>query len=324
MNGIKLICMRKKTERHRRPAVATAAIKGILLETIIFLSLVAMTARPAAAGDVLTAFVSIPPQRYFLQQIGGDRVAVQVMVEPGADAHTYEPRPRQMVALSKAVLYFAVGVQPFETVWLKKIAAANPGMKVVHTDRDIQKIPIAPHELEHREHTEAGAAVHHDHQLDPHIWLSPPLVRQQARVMLEALVAADPSHGQRYEANYRRFSARLTDLDAEFKSLFAERQGMKFMVFHPSWGYFADAYGLKQVAIEMEGKEPKPAQLSRLIDRARAENIRVIFVQPQFSAKSARLIAREIGGQVAFVDPLAEDWVANLREAADKLKAALR
>ena len=145
----------------------------------------------------------------------------------------------------------------------------------------------------------------------------------QARTILSALQEVDPIHRSVYEANCKAFIADLVKLDIRLKGIFAGRQGLGFMVFHPSWGYFADSYGLKQVAIEMEGKAPKPAQLIALIKNARQDGIRVVFVQPQFPSKSAKLVAREIGGQVAFVDPLAENWSANLREVANKFRAAL-
>ncbi|MCK5723282.1 MAG: zinc ABC transporter substrate-binding protein, partial [Gammaproteobacteria bacterium] len=98
----------------------------------------------------------------------------------------------------------------------------------------------------------------------------------------------------------------------------------QFMVFHPSWGYFADTYGLKQVAVEIEGKNPKPSQLKELIEHAKEQGIKIIFVQPQFSSKSAKLVAREIGGRVAVADPLAQDWSANLRAVAREFKGALQ
>ena len=126
-------------------------------------------------------------------------------------------------------------------------------------------------------------------------------------------------HRSVYEANFRAFTAQIDQLDADLKKTFAGKTGVQFMVFHPSWGYFAHAYGLKQVPIEIEGKEPKPAHLKELIQHAREKDIKVIFVQPQFSAKSAKLVAKEINGEVAFVDPLAEDWSANLREVANQL-----
>jgi zinc transport system substrate-binding protein len=256
-----------------------------------------------------------------VEEIGKDLVEVEVMVEPGANPHIYEPKPAQMAAISKAKIYFAIGVT-FEEIWLKKLASANPKMKIVHTEHGIQKMPMAAHHHdEEKEHKKES----HDHGvLDPHVWLSPLLVMVQARNILTALQEVDPAHHAVYEANYKAFITMLVDLDGELRSVFTGKQGLQFMVFHPAWGYFAHAYGLKQVPIEIEGKEPKPAQLKELIDHAREHKIKVVFVQPQFSSKSAEQVAREIGGQVAFVDPLALNWAENLREVAAKFKAVLK
>ncbi len=273
----------------------------------------------AQAGKKLAVFVSIPPQKYFLHQIGKQRVDIQVMVKPGASPATYEPKPRQMAAISRTHIYFAVGV-PFEKTWLKKIAAANPDMQVVYTDHGIQKIPMATNHTESERHREKD----HHGELDPHIWLSPTLVMTQARTILNALVEIDPDHRAVYEANTKVFFSKLAALDDELKNIFAGKQGFQFMVFHPSWGYFARAYGLQQVPVEIEGKNPKPAQLKALIEHAKKKHINIIFVQPQFSSRSARLLAKEIGGQVIFADPLAPDWSGNLREVAQKFKVALR
>ena len=283
------------------------------------------------AADKLPVFVSIVPQKYFVQQIGKDLVEVQAMVQPGASPATYEPSPKQMAALSKTKIYFSIGV-PFEKAWLGKITAANPDMRVVHTDQGIEKLAMADQHHHHDGHhpEEHHDEVHHDKEhhehtgLDPHIWLSPPLVKVQAATILAALQEADPAHQSIYEANFNAFIDRIDQLDAELKKIFKGKKGRQFMVFHPAWGYFADTYGLKQLPIEIEGKNPKPAQLKDLILHARENGIKVVFVQPQFSTKSAKLIAREIDGQVAFANPLAEDWMTNLQEAADKFESALK
>ena len=148
--------------------------------------------------------------------------------------------------------------------------------------------------------------------------------KTQAETITEALIDYDESHRSDYEANFEKLATEIDKLDNEMKAIFSGHKGLQFLVFHPSWGYFAESYGLHQVALEIEGKDPKPAQLAELIEHAREENIKVLFVQPQFSRKSADLIAREIGGQVAFADPLAEDWINNLRSVAMKFKAALK
>jgi zinc transport system substrate-binding protein len=262
-------------------------------------------------------YVSILPQKFFVQQICKELADVQVMVPPGASPATYEPKPRQMAAISKAHVYFSIAV-PFENAWLKKIVGTNPDLAVVPTDRGIQKLPMAlHHHPEDQTEPEHGA-------LDPHIWLSPPLVMIQARTILDAMRAVDPAHGPVYESNFRAFMSQLSDLDAELRGIFSGSAGRQFMTFHPSWGYFARAYGLKQVAIEFEGKEPKPAHLRELIEHAREDGIQAVFVQPQFSARSAKLIAGEIGARVIIADPLAEDWAENLRAVARKFESALR
>jgi zinc transport system substrate-binding protein len=276
---------------------------------VAFLLALVLAAAPLQA-ETLKVFVSIPPQQAFVQKIGAERVDVSVLVEPGADPHTYEPKPRQMIALSKAALFFAIGVD-FEKAWLARIAAANPGLRIVHTESGIARVPIAG---DH--HGAAGP--------DPHIWLAPGLVAVQARTIRDALVAVDPAAGARYEENCAAFLREIAALDSELKALFAGRQGAQFMVVHPSWGYFARAYGLEQVPLEIEGKDPKPAELAELIRHARQRGIKAVFVQPQVSEKSAELVAREIGGEVVLADPLAANWADNLRTVARKFAAALR
>jgi len=312
------------------------ARKAALKRPLAVLLLMGMGLQPlpaieALADSRLSVFVSIAPQAYFLEKIGGERVDVNVMVRPGANPATYEPRPAQMAALSKSPVYFAVGV-PFEDIWLKKIAASNPDMLIVRTDSGIRKVEMVGHHHEDRTPHVTGAgngrsgieSDQHRGSPDPHIWLSPPLVKIQAGHILQALTQIDPVHRSDYRRNYRQFVRELDTLHGRLQTIFSDKAGQAFMVFHPSWGYFSRTYGLRQIPIEIEGKNPKPAQLKTLIDRAAADNIKIIFAQPQFSAKSARLIAREIGGQVVFADPLSPDWENNLQNVAVKFNAALR
>jgi zinc transport system substrate-binding protein len=296
-------------------------LKGILMAVLG--GVLSVFPGRGAGADPLTVFVSIAPQRFFVEKIGGERVRTIVMVPPGASPATYEPKPGQMVDLSAASVYFAVGV-PFERVWLDKIAAANTHLQILHTDAAIDKLPMADHAHGddthvHQQPSETGRGIP-----DPHVWLSPPLVKVQAGHIRDGLIATDPFHRRFYENNTDRFIRELEQLDGELRRLFDARTGRRFMVFHPAWAYFAKAYGLQQVAIEIEGKSPKPAELKALIDHARKNDIRVIFVQPQFSTKSAELIAREIGAEVVAADPLAPDWAENLRRVAGAVAKALR
>ncbi|MGW8193213.1 MAG: metal ABC transporter solute-binding protein, Zn/Mn family [Desulforhopalus sp.] len=277
----------------------------------------------STAGTKPIVFVSVLPQKFFVRQLVGDLVDVEVMVQPGASPATYEPKPSQMAKLASSGVYLAIGV-PFERSWLGKFSAMNPDMKIVHTDEGIDKISMAEHL-----HDEEGGGEHGHEKpgrtvLDPHIWLSPVLVKKQVKVIADSLVQLLPEHGTEIVASYQHLVEEINKLDGELRELFRDKQNMTFMVFHPSWGYFAREYGLHQVAIEMEGKEPKPAQLLQIIRFAREHDIRVIFVQRQFSAKNARVVAAEIGGRVVTVDPLAENWSENLLEVAKNIHEGVR
>ena len=291
----------------------------------ISLILIAPFLTVALAADKLPVFVSIVPQKYFVEQIGGPRVEVSVMVKPGASPATYEPKPRQMAKLSQAKIYFAIGV-PFENTWLPKFTAANNKMHLIRTDKGIEKIPMADHMghvSEHASHNDGESQSKRDAK-DPHIWLSPLLVKIQADHILEALVKADPANRNVYNTNHQNFIATLDAIHLALKQLFNDAAGGEFMAFHPSWGYFAQTYGLKQMPIEIEGKEPKPAQLKGLIEHARQNDIRAIFIQPQFSIRNAQLIAKAIKAEIIIADPLAENWPQNLVATAKKFKAAIK
>jgi zinc transport system substrate-binding protein len=266
--------------------------------------------------------VSILPQRYFVEKIGGQFVEVEVMVPPGATPETYEPRPGQMSVLSRSRIYFACGV-PFETIWLSKIISINSKILVIHTEKDIKKREIEAHSHP-GESVKPQSGGSHEEPGDPHIWLSPPLVILQARAIFEALAATDPQNGAFYETNYKAFVSELVELDLYLSRLFgAGAKSGSFMVFHPAWGYFADAYGLKQAAVEVEGKEPKARELDEFIKRARELGAKAIFVQPQYSPTPAQIIADAVGGTLVQADDLAPDWEKNLLQVAWQISAAL-
>jgi len=289
----------------------------ILLFIVNIINFLRTSGSDIRADDRLKVFVSIVPQKYFVEKIGGDLVDVSVMVQPGANPAVYEPKPQQMAGLTKAEIYFAVGV-PFETVWLKKIAGVNTEMMIVHTEDGIEKMPMKAghHHGEETDHTGVK---------DPHIWLAPPFVMIQARNILHALMMADPERASVYKANYREFILELVDLDLRIIKIFSTSgEGLRFMVYHPAWGYFAESYGLEQIPIEIEGKEPKARELQDLLQQARVAGIKAIFVQPQLSSKSAHTIAKAIGCRIVTADPLAEDWAKNLLDVADKFRSVRR
>lgn len=293
----------------------------LLLKTAVFVVATIPVLFASVGAETLQVAVSIPPQMYFVKKIGGDLVSVTVLVPPGANPATYEPKPTQMVSISTSKVYFAIGV-PFEQTWLPKVSSVNPSMTMIHTDAGIQKKPMHshhPHGESHPSMEDHGGAM-----LDPHIWLSPSLVKIQAEHILSGLRQADPIHAKIYETNFRRFSEEIDRLNADLHLLFSDLGYVRFLVFHPSWGYFAETYGLEQIPIEFEGKDPKPAALRALIEEARSSGIKVVFVQPQFSTRNAETIAKAIGGEVMIADPLASDWEENLRRQAVKIKSALK
>ena len=246
--------------------------------------------------------VSVAPQAYFVERVGGKYVDVQVMVPPGANHETYEPTSRQLVGLSRARIYFPIGTDafPFETRIAAFIGKDNRGTDLVNMSE--------------------GAARQGQ---DPHLWLSPAVVRIAANNIFRGLSRHDPQHQDYYRANLAAFLAEIDALDQEIKKLLAGTKKSAFMVYHPAWGYFAAEYGLQQLAIEEEGKAAGAAHLKAMIDLAREKGIRVIFVQKGFDAKSAATIAGQIGGKVVETDPLAKDWPASLRSFAAALRDAL-
>ena len=264
-------------------------------------------------SDKLNVFVSILPQKYFLDKIGGDLVDVSIMVEPGASPHSYEPRPSQMVGLSKAKVYFSMGLE-FEKAWLSKFAALAQSVRIVPTDTLIVKMAA----------DSMAEANHHEHEgLDPHIWLSPELVKQQAATVYQALREIDPVHDSAYTANYRLFETIIVSLQDSIHALFKSDSLVPtvkpFLVFHPSWGYFAREFTLRQIAIEIEGREPSPKQMETIITQAKQNNIHTIFVQPQFSQQSAMAIARQLHARIRVADDLSYDWPANLLSFAKNI-----
>jgi zinc transport system substrate-binding protein len=265
-------------------------------------------------SDRIKVFVSILPQVSFAERVGGERVDVSVMVGPGQSPATYEPRPKQMAELNKARLYFRIGV-PFENVWMERISKANSNMKIIDTRRGIELLSMKAH---HRHEDEA----YHHHgtgMKDPHIWLSPRLVKIQAQNMCAALIAEDFAHRSYYESNLRAFQADLDKLDGEISEILKPIKTRKFILFHPALGYFAREYALEEIPIERQGKEPSAKILANLIERAKEEGIKVVFVQQQFGHASAEIIARAIGGKVAYIDPLAKDYLENMRKIAETL-----
>ena len=268
----------------------------------------------ARADEPIRVFVSILPQAGLVERIGGEKVEVTVLVGPGRSPATYSPSPKQLAELSKAKLFVRVGV-PFEEGFIDKIRETYPKLRIVD-QRD--NVRLLRSECEH-DHDQD-----HDHgESDPHIWLDPKRLKVQAQNIGKALVEANPENIAEYNTNMLKLIAELEALDKKIGVLMAPYRGKVLLVYHPAYGYFADSYGLKQVAVEAGGKEPGGKQLATFIEQARELKAKVIFVQPQFSKKSAKLVAEAIGGKVVAMDPLARDVFSNLEKMALTVRGAL-
>jgi len=258
----------------------------------------------------INVIVSILPVQTFAKSIGGDKVNVSLMVEPGNSPHTYEPKPSQMKDIARSDLYFAIGVE-FEDIWLPKFKDLNPKMNLIDLAENVQKIPMQARKCDHGDHH--GHTEHAHKGDDPHIWTAPSNVKIIAQNIYHALQEADPVNRDYYKKNLDLFLATIDETNRQIMHLLTDLPDQKkFMVFHPSWGYFAKAYNLEQIAVEVEGKEPKPKELITLLREAKKEKVNAIFTQPEFSDTTAKIIAKELHIPVVKVSPLAPNWSENL------------
>ena len=279
--------------------------------------------RAAEPIPPVRAFVSILPQQYFVERVGGDRVQVDVLVQPGQSHETYEPTPKQMARMSDSQVYFRIGL-PFEGGIVPKIESTMKNLKIVDMAAGV---PLRHMESFDRPDggvgpDEAGGGHGHEGD-DPHTWLSPRLVMIEARTICQTLAGLDPAGKPVYEMNLQAFLTDLEDADKRLARALEPVRGKAMMVFHPAWGYFADAYGLRQAAIEVEGKAPSARQLARIIDEGKRLRVKAIFVQPEFDPRSARTIGATIGAKVVVIDSMAKDYFANLDAVAVRIRDGL-
>jgi zinc transport system substrate-binding protein len=257
----------------------------------------------------LNITVTILPQKYFVEKIGGSFVRVNVMVDKGHDPHTYEPKHSKMVALANSDIYFTIRL-PLERTWIEKIKANNKKLEVVSMDEGIEKFTSGDH-LKNKEKNKL--------QEDPHTWLSPDRVRIMAENIREVLIRRDLEHRKIYQTNFLSFIKEIDSIDSTIANIFLKCKAEKhvFMVYHPSFQYFAKSFGLIQLSIESEGKEPSPRELQLLINNAKKEKIKTIFMEPQLSKKSAQFITKAIGARLIEIDPLNYTWGDNLIKFAE-------
>ncbi len=305
----------------------------ILRLTVILLTL--LVSGNCLAAEKIAVFVSIPPQKWLIDRIGGELLHTSVLVGKGQDPHTFEPSPKQIAALSAAKIWFISDME-FEHQLMKKIQQNNPKLHIVEMNHGVKRLEIEEdhHHDDHEhddqnKHGEDNHADHHDEnhseheEFDPHVWLSPANLKKMADTVTLELTELDNSHATVYRQNNISVQQELTELHRAITAQLSPYAGSSFYVYHPSFGHFAHAYKLEQHAVEIEGKSPTPKQIKALISQAKSENIKVIFVQPQFDPKSAKAVASAIGGDVVALDALEEDVVSNLRIMADKISSAL-
>ncbi|MBL0716592.1 MAG: zinc ABC transporter substrate-binding protein [Desulfosarcina sp.] len=279
--------------------------------TLILLILPCMLSAAENQSKPLSIVVSIQPQAYFVKRIGGDRVLVNVLIHSGKNPATYAPTPVQISTLLRSRVYFSIGV-PFENAFINKIKSLSKQIQVVDTRKGIKL-----RKMDGQNDSTGGGN-------DPHIWMSPALVKIQAETIYKTLVKLDPKGEVKYRAGLNSFLNDLDLLDKKISLALAPVKGRSIFVFHPVFGYFADAYDLKQIAVEMGGKSPKGKTISEFIKKAKKDGVRVVFVQPQFDSSAASKIASAINGVVVPLDPLNENYITNMEEMAEKIYEALQ
>lgn len=264
---------------------------------------------PTASSGKLKVAVSIVPQATFVKAVGGDLVDVVTMIPPGVEPENYAPSPQQMVQFSDAQIYFAIGVPSEKAAILPRVHDLNANLKVVDLPALVDS--VYPPRL-----FPAG-------DRDPHMWLSPRRVQEIVRITAQQLANLDPTHQTTYEENARIYIASLNKLDQDIRTSLAGLTNRTFIVYHPAFGYFADDYGLKMIALEEEGKEATAINLQKVIDLAKQEHIKVIFYQAEVDSKQSRTLAAEIGGQAEMVTPLDPDYINNLEKIAQTFARVL-
>jgi zinc transport system substrate-binding protein len=285
--------------------MAGLSLKTICLATLFSVILFLVACHHTVDDGRKEVTVSILPQKYLVESIADNLFRINVIMPPGANHETYEPTPLAMKSLANSKIYFSIGWLDFERTWTKRFADLSPDMKIVNTSEGGELLKYKGHD--HGDHTSG---------IDPHTWLSPRFIKLQAENIAASLSVLDPEHAAFIRANLHRFSARLDSIDTAYSRLFAPMKGTKFLIYHPTLGYFARDYKLSQISLETEGKEPSAIHLSELIEIARKEGIHRILVSKEFDSRNAETLAREIDGKVIVFDPMDGDLLGNLDRIA--------
>ncbi|MCL0078169.1 zinc ABC transporter substrate-binding protein [Dehalococcoidia bacterium] len=284
-----------------------AAVAMVLILAVTGFAAACQPVAETPAEEKIRVIVSILPLADFVENIGGERVAVTVMVPPGASPHTFAPTPGQLRAVSHAQMYVKVGSGlGFERAWMDRIRAQNEDMLIIDGSVGIELI-------------HGGCPCCAPGDLDPHIWLSPLNARIMVQNISEGLIRIDPEYADFYTENTRRYLAELNALDKYIRERLDGFANRYFLIYHPAFGYLARDHNLTQLAIERDGKTPTPRVIRDSIDLAVKHNLSYVFVSPQFALRHAETIARSINGQTALIDPLPQDYIPSMRSLADLL-----
>lgn len=253
--------------------------------------------------------VSILPQKYFTERIAGDYLQVNVMIPPGMNPATCDLSTEQLKKLYDSDLCFTIGYLPFELTHLYPVLANRKDIQVINHSEGLDML--------------SGSCSHaheHEHGVDPHIWLSPAIAKKMATTVYQTLATRYPEQKEAFKSNYEVLVQEIDGVDEKAEQVFKDKKQPVFLIYHPALTYFAADYGLEQISIEDEGKEPNPTHLKKIIDLAREKNIHIIFIQSQFDVSNAESIAREIDGQIIPIDPLAENWTEEMNRLIDVFK----
>ena len=273
---------------------------------------------PQKAAGKITVFTTIDPIADLVSKIGGEFVDVQILVPSGRDPHLFEPSPKQMLSLSRASLFFTIGL-PLENT-LKSKFNQNMSPKFNNIGKGVSKRVLAGHDHHHdHDHGHASCSA-----TDPHIWLGYKQVKVMVANIASQLGLLLPKHADQLTINLAAFLKELDLVHQEISISLKPFKGSSIVVFHPSFGYFTDTYGLKQKSIEFEGKAPTPKRFAELVRSINKEKTTVLFIQPQFNQDHGKSIAQAVGAEVGVLDSLAPDVLANYREMAKNISAALQ
>ena len=270
------------------------------------------------SATTIEAFVSILPQQYFVERIGGEQVEVHVMVKPGQSPETFEPSPKIMAAYTRSDVHFKIGM-PFEKVWINRVASLNPRISIVDTQPDKHLLMrFEEHEHHHEHHGDND-----EHNWDPHTWLSPVIALQQAKIIVDELSRLSPENKDYFYNNYNKLMLEVKVVHDALAKRFNSLEKTSFITFHPAFGYFAREYGLTQLAIEIDGKEPTAKQIATIVEQIKNKNVSYILIEKQFNKVIPKTIADSIGAELLILDPLAFNYIDNIQDIADKIKMSL-